>query len=168
MNHNDEFVLEITNNTASDVVIENIALKECNHDVSVEYNFSLPYTLAVGESAEVILYIEWCMKELLFETELVITSSVGEQIIPVKYDGWIGLEEKNVISAEIYPNPMNDILYIESDDVVSVTVFNAVGQQVLFVENRNEIDVAELNNGLYFVRLVDNKGNTLTKKIIKQ
>ena len=69
---------------------------------------------------------------------------------------------------ELYPNPMNDVLYIESDDVVSVTFFNAVGQQVLFVENRNEIDVAELNNGLYFVRLVDNKGNTLTKKIIKQ
>ena len=85
-----------------------------------------------------------------------------------RWTGNVSIEENSLASVGIYPNPMNDILYIESDDVVSVTVFNAVGQQVLFVESRNEIDVAELSNGLYFVRLIDNKGNTITKKIIKQ
>ena len=107
-------------------------------------------------------------REVVIETELVINSSVGEQIIPVTWKGEVDIEENSFALVELYPNPMNDILYIESDDVESVTFFNAVGQQVLFVENRNEIDVAELNDGLYFVRLVDNKGNTLTKKIIKQ
>ena len=162
--------LTITNNTASDVVLNDIMYRGDNALMfDTEYEFTLPYTIAVGESVEVEVYMnEVWKRELVIETELVINSSVGEQTIPVTWTGEVGLEEKNFASTEIYPNPMNDVLYIESDDVLSVTVFNAVGQQVLFVENRNEIDVAELNNGLYFVRLVDNKGNTLTKKIIKQ
>ena len=162
--------LTITNNTASDVVINGIMFKGENAAAfEAEYDFSLPHTIVVGESLEVKVSLIIAFKEdVVIESELAINSSVGEQIIPVRWTGNVSIEENSLASAEIYPNPMNDILYIESDDVESVTVFNAVGQQVLFVENRNEIDVAELNNGLYFVKLVDNKGNTLTKKIIKQ
>lgn len=162
--------LTITNNTASDVVINDIMFRGDNASMfAAEYDFTLPYTIAVGESVEVDIYMsEVWKREVVIESELAINSSVGEQIIPVTWKEEVDIEENSFALVELYPNPMNDILYIESDDVVSVTFFNAVGQQVLFVENRNEIDVAELNNGLYFVRLVDNKGNTLTKKIIKQ
>ena len=162
--------LTITNNTASDVVLNDIMYRGDNALMfDTEYEFTLPYTIAVGESVEVEVYMnEVWKRELVIETELVINSSVGEQTIPVTWTGEVGLVENNFASTEIYPNPMNDVLYIESENITSVTVFNAVGQQVLFVENRNEIDVTELNSGLYFVRLVDNKGNTLTKKIIKQ
>ena len=162
--------LTITNNTASDVVLNDIMYRGDNALMfDTEYEFTLPYTIAVGESVEVEVYMsEVWKREVVIETELVINSSVGEQTIPVTWTGEVGLKENNFASTEIYPNPMNDVLYIESENITSVTVFNAVGQQVIFVENRNEIDVAELNNGLYFVRLVDNKGNTITKKIIKQ
>ena len=162
--------LTITNNTASDVVINDIMFRGDNASMfAAEYDFTLPYTIAVGESVEVDIYMsEVWKREVVIESELAINSSVGEQIIPVTWKEEVDIEENSFALVELYPNPMNDVLYIESDDVVSVTFFNAVGQQVLFVENRNEIDVAELNNGLYFVRLVDNKGNTLTKKIIKQ
>ena len=162
--------LTITNNTASDVVINDIMFRGDNASMfAAEYDFTLPYTIAVGESVEVDIYMsEVWKREVVIESELAINSSVGEQIIPVTWKEEVDIEENSFALVELYPNPMNDVLYIESDDVESVTVFNAVGQQVLFVENRNEIDVAELNNGLYFVRLVDNKGNTLTKKIIKQ
>ncbi len=162
--------LTITNNTASDVVLNDIMFRGDNALMfDTEYEFTLPYTIAVGESVEVEVYMnEVWKRELVIETELVINSSVGEQTIPVTWTGEVGLEEKNFASTEIYPNPMNNVLYIESENITSVTVFNAVGQQVMFVENRNEIDVTSLNSGLYFVRLVDNKGNTLTKKIVKQ
>ena len=165
--HNVPQILTITNNTAADVVINDIMIKD-QDSYNIEFDFSLPYTIAVGESAEVDVYATYVVKWIGFETEIVITSSVGEQVVTVMYDGTVGLEENSFASTEIYPNPMNDVLYIESENIASVTIFNAVGQQVLFVENRNEIDVASLCNGLYFVRLVDNKGNTLTKKIIKQ
>ena len=162
--------LTITNNTASDVVINGIMFKGENAAAfEAEYDFSLPHTIVVGESLEVKVSLIIAFKEdVVIETELVINSSVGEQIIPVTWKGEVDIEENSFALVELYPNPMNDVLYIESENIVSVAIFNAVGQQVLFVESRNEIDVAELNNGLYFVRLVDNKGNTITKKIIKQ
>ena len=161
--------LTITNNTASDVVLNDIMYRGDNALMfDTEYEFTLPYTIAVGESVEVEVYMnEVWKRELVIETELVINSSVGEQTIPVTWTGEVGLKENNFASTEIYPNPMNDVLYIESENITSVTVFNAVGQQVMFVENRNEIDVTSLNNGLYFVRLVDNKGDVLVKKVIK-
>ena len=162
--------LTITNNTASDVVINGIMFKGENAAAfEAEYDFSLPHTIVVGESLEVKVSLIIAFKEdVVIESELVINSSVGEQIIPVTWKGEVDIEENSFALVELYPNPMNDVLYIESENIASVAIFTAVGQQVLFVENRNEIDVAELNNGLYFVRLVDNKGNTLTKKIIKQ
>ncbi len=161
--------LTITNNTASDVVINDIMYRGDNALMfDTEYDFTLPYTIAVGESVEVDIYMsEVWKREVVIETELVINSSVGEQTIPVTWTGEVGLKENNFASTEIYPNPMNDVLYIESENIASVAIFNAVGQQVLFVESRNEIDVAELNSGLYFVRLVDNKGDVLVKKVIK-
>lgn len=162
--------LTITNNTASDVVINDIMFRGDNALMfAAEYDFTLPYTIAVGESVEVDIYMsEVWKREVVIETELVINSSVGEQIIPVTWKGEVDIEENSFVLVELYPNPMNDVLYIESENIAGVAIFNAVGQQVLFVESRNEIDVAELNNGLYFVRLIDNKGNTITKKIIKQ
>lgn len=163
--------LTITNNTASDVTIDDIMFRgEDTEGFVADYDFTLPYTIAVGETIDVEVSFTLVSKEdVVKETELVINSSVGEQIIPVVWVGEItGLEEKNIASTEIYPNPMNNVLYIEAENITNVAIFNAVGQQVLFVENRNEIDVTSLNNGLYFVRLVDSNGNTSTKKIIKQ
>ena len=78
-----------------------------------------------------------------------------------------GVGENATVSVNVFPNPMNDILYIESDDVANVIIYNSVGQQVLFVENKNEIDVASLNNGLYFVIISDGKGSSLVKKVVK-
>ena len=159
--------LTITNNTASDVVIESIKIKD-NDSYEIEYDFTLPYTIAVDESVEVDVYLRMIIcKSPMLETEIVITSSVGEQIVPVMYDGEVDLEEINFASTEVYPNPMNDVLYIDGDDVVNVTIFNSVGQQVMSVENKNVVDVSSLNNGLYFVRVVDDKGNILLKKVIK-
>ena len=48
-----------------------------------------------------------------------------------------------------------------------MTIFNAVGQQLMTVENENGIDVSSLSDGLYFVRVSDDKGNTLVKKVVK-
>ena len=166
-NYDTPETLTITNNTASDVVIESITIKD-DESYDIDYEFTLPYTIAVGESVEVDVYLMVIIcKAVLFETELVITSSVGEQTVVVKYDDDVSVKENNIASVEIFPNPMNDVLHIVVDDVVNVTIFNSLGQQVLFVENRNEIDVTSLSEGLYFVRVVDNKGNTAIKKVIK-
>ena len=165
-NSGDFVTMSITNNTANEVVVNSISVK---NDLAyhAEHDFALPYTLSVGESVEIEIYCDFAVKGE-FDSELYITSSLGEQIVPIIWNCTIGLEENNAIKVELYPNPVNDVLTVKGDNIVKVAIFSALGQEIISVENRNEIDVTSLNNGLYFVRLVDNKGNTLTRKIVKQ
>ncbi len=160
-------MLTITNNTANEVVINSISVKD---DLSyhTEHDFTLPYTLSVGESVEIEIYCDFAVKHELYDSELSIVSSLGEQIVPIIWNCTIGLEENNALNVELYPNPMNDLLNIKGDNIVKVAIYNTLGQEVISVENRNEIDVRSLNNGLYFVKVTDVNGNASVNKIVKE
>ena len=159
-------ILTISNNTANDVVINGISVKD---DLSyhVEHDFTLPYTLTIGESVEVEVYSDFAYKGDR-DSELYIISSLGEQIVPIIDNYTVGLEENNALNVELYPNPVNNVLTVKGDNIVKVAIFNALGQEVVAVENRNEIDVTSLNNGLYFVRVTDVNGNVFVNKIVKE
>ena len=159
-------ILTISNNTANDVVINGISVKD---DLSyhVEHDFTLPYTLTIGESVEVEVYSDFAYKGDR-DSELYIISSLGEQIVPIIDNYTVGLEENNALNVELYPNPVNNVLTVKGDSIVKVAIFNALGQEVVAVENRNEIDVTSLNNGLYFVRVTDVNGNVSVNKIVKE
>ena len=159
-------ILTISNNTANDVVINGISVKD---DLSyhVEHDFTLPYTLTIGESVEVEVYSDFAYKGDR-DSELYIISSLGEQIVLIIDNYTVGLEENNALNVELYPNPVNNVLTVKGDNIVKVAIFNALGQEVVAVENRNEIDVTSLNNGLYFVRVTDVNGNVSVNKIVKE
>ena len=159
-------ILTISNNTANDVVINGISVKD---DLSyhVEHDFTLPYTLTIGESVEVEVYSDFAYKGDR-DSELYIISSLGEQIVPIIDNYTVGLEENNALNVELYPNPVNNVLTVKGDNIVKVAIFNALGQEVVAVENRNEIDVTSLNNELYFVRVTDVNGNVSVNKIVKE
>ena len=159
-------ILTISNNTANDVVINGISVKD---DLSyhVEHDFTLPYTLTIGESVEVEVYSDFAYKGDR-DSELYIISSLGEQIVPIIDNYTVGLEENNALNVELYPNPVNNVLTVKGDSIVKVAIFNALGQEIVAVENRNEIDVTSLNNGLYFVRVTDVNGNVSVNKIVKE
>ena len=159
-------ILTISNNTANDVVINGISVKD---DLSyhVEHDFTLPYTLTIGESVEVEVYSDFAYKGDR-DSELYIISSLGEQIVPIIDNYTVGLEENNALNVELYPNPVNNVLTVKCDNIVKVAIFNALGQEIVTVENRNEIDVTSLNNGLYFVRVTDVNGNVSVNKIVKE
>ena len=165
-----EITFTITNETANPFSINDIT-EETNglNYLWFETSQAIPATLAVGESMEVTVGIAVYVKGYV-ETSIVIISDLGSQYITVKINEEIisGVDENLAASYEVYPNPMNNVLYIEGNDIQDVTIFNAVGQQVLFVESRNEIDVESLNEGLYFVRVCDMKGNSVVKKIVKR
>ena len=161
----------ITNNTENPFTINSIEALDDNLIV-VDYSYAgtLPTTLTVGESWEVNVYPYLPVAKGYYETSIEIVTDIATQTIPVKINETIytGVDENLVASYEVYPNPMNNVLYIEGNDIQDVTIFNAVGQQVLFVESRNEIDVESLNDGMYFVRISDMKGNNVVKKIVKR
>ena len=165
----EEVTFTITNETANPFTINDIT--EENNKANYlwfETSEELPATLEVGESLEVTVGIAMVAKGYV-ETSIVIISDLESQYITVKINETLidNVLENDAASFEVYPNPMNNTLYINGN-VQDVTIFNAVGQQVLFVENANEINVADLNEGLYFVRVSDKKGNSVVKKIVKK
>ncbi len=81
--------------------------------------------------------------------------------------GGLSLDENEMLSVDIYPNPTKNVLHIESIDNANVTIYNSVGQQILFAGNKKEINVSMLNDGLYFVRITDEKGKHHIKKMVK-
>ncbi|MCQ2303983.1 MAG: T9SS type A sorting domain-containing protein [Bacteroidales bacterium] len=86
----------------------------------------------------------------------------------VTNDPW-GLESQ-LISSDliVYPNPVNDVVRIDGVTATEVLVYNALGQLTKTVCDMNEFSVADLPEGVYLLRIRDEKGNVYTDKIIIQ
>ena len=75
--------------------------------------------------------------------------------------------EENEVSFGIYPNPAESELNINSNAAFEYQMINSVGQVVMSgVANGNvKLNVSELNNGVYFLKVVAN-GNTSVEKVV--
>ena len=83
-------------------------------------------------------------------------------------NGAMSVEDINATSYNVFPNPVKDILTISGEDMKQVTVYNALGQIVKSVncnDNTVQINVSDLRNGMYFVNVVNNKGEMTTSKV---
>ena len=82
-----------------------------------------------------------------------------------------GIEEF-ASSFNVYPNPVNDVLFIETEveinEVVVYTITGViVGQQTTVNSQQLTIDVANLNSGVYFVKVVTENGEVV-KRFVKK
>jgi hypothetical protein len=92
-----------------------------------------------------------------------------DEIIWFENKGPLGIEENTTNLFSIYPNPTNGMLTINSTSTVSkITVYNNLGQLLLTSEKSNQINISSLSEGIYFVKIKDENGQTETKKIIKK
>lgn len=67
-----------------------------------------------------------------------------------------------------YPNPVKNNLYIISNtnNIKTITVFDILGKEISR-SNKNEIDFSSQKNGIYFLKIMTNRGLVFYKKIIK-
>lgn len=66
------------------------------------------------------------------------------------------------------PNPTTGILLVQSEIGIStIEVYNHLGQLVGSKSNDNMIDISKLNQGLYYVKILNESGATGVKKVIK-
>ena len=132
-----------------------------NNELALENTTELSYTV---ENSEAIYGIEVVA---LYENNI---TSIGviEQLI--FEDDIKDIETNNNVN--VYPNPVNDILYIATEtEVEEVVVYDIYGrvQNLRNLETqklRNSIDLSELKSGIYFVKINTEKGN-IVKRIIK-
>ena len=73
------------------------------------------------------------------------------------------------VSFGVYPNPAESVLNINANAAFEYQLINSVGQVVLSgVANGNaELNVSELNNGVYFLKVVANGNAEIQKVVIK-
>ena len=76
--------------------------------------------------------------------------------------------EDNVVM--IYPNPANDVINVKGEDLQYVEIYNSIGQKIVSrkINDSESINIADFASGIYFVRILDKKGNISTTKIVKR
>jgi hypothetical protein len=75
----------------------------------------------------------------------------------------------------MYPNPttgdVNIKLINAASDIASVEVYDLLGKQseatVSIDKNAASINVSSLQNGLYFITVIDKNGASISKKLLK-
>lgn len=97
-------------------------------------------------------------------------SASASQVITV--DGCVGVNELQLESVKIYPNPVKDQLYINTQvsGIKTVEVYDLVGKKVMSLSSSETIiaiDSHELTSGLYIVRIQAENSKPVIARFIK-
>ncbi|MFD2890623.1 T9SS type A sorting domain-containing protein [Flavobacterium chuncheonense] len=73
----------------------------------------------------------------------------------------------------IYPNPVKDVLNVKTDteNIKSVQIYDVKGRvvkDVIVNQNSSQLNVADLESGVYMIKIVTDQDSSTTKKFIKQ
>jgi hypothetical protein len=92
----------------------------------------------------------------------------------IEYADTSSIDDVNVNTVKIYPNPVKGILFIKnnSHSIASVKIINVLGQEIKntkFINTSNsvEVDFSSIDKGTYFVRINFTNGKSVVKKVIK-
>lgn len=79
-------------------------------------------------------------------------------------------ETKSGIDLKLFPNPADTYFQLEtnSKQIVQISIYNISGQIVMeeTINLPTNLAIQHLPNGLYFIKIRDNKSNILTEKLI--
>ena len=82
-----------------------------------------------------------------------------------------GVGEQSGDKTLIYPNPVNDKLTVEAQEAIgTVEIYNLMGAKVYSQKNcgnKVEINTADLQSGIYFIRLTNEKASE-TRRFVKE
>ena len=68
-------------------------------------------------------------------------------------------------SVFIYPNPTSGMVTITAKDFAKVEVYNTIGQ-LIETTTDNVVDVSSCNTGIYFFKVYDVNGNSVTQRVM--
>ena len=77
------------------------------------------------------------------------------------------MQQINYLNIQIYPNPVKDILNIKGD-YSSLEIYNLYGELVLTSNAKRNINTESLSNGIYLVKIKDDKAFSISKIIISK
>jgi hypothetical protein len=71
-----------------------------------------------------------------------------------------GINDTQIKQWKIFPNPSTENISFDSNEPCKISIYNSAGilmKQQLASPSRNSADISDLNPGLYFVRMNNNK-----------
>jgi len=75
-------------------------------------------------------------------------------------------------NAVVYPNPFSDNLTIQGiENCRSIEIINSLGQTIKTIENPSlniNLNTSDFQQGIYFIRFIQNNGNQVVNKLIKK
>ena len=103
-----------------------------------------------------------------FEAEYCVTAVYGDvESEPVCATVTMtGVNEAGNDGIAVSPNPTNGLVRIEGATATEVRVYNALGQLLKTARNTNEINLKGLPQGVYLLRITDEDGAVMTKKLV--
>ncbi len=72
---------------------------------------------------------------------------------------------------KVYPNPANDFLNVEVPEKATFQLFDITGKQIVFQTNVNqkqEINIQNIANGIYLVRIFNDKFSSFKKIVVNK
>ncbi len=129
----------------------------------IAYKIKLKNTISVGD-------IVLNQAQIFFDYNAAIDTNIATTSI---IDNTASITDTELLDAVLlYPNPTKGSINIEIKDTIitTVAIYSKLGQLVLskLDDDINQIDITKLTPGVYFIRLIDNKGNSAIKKFIKE
>lgn len=77
------------------------------------------------------------------------------------------VDENSDVKYNLYPNPVKDIIHIDGEDLNCAVLYNSNGQIISIVEIiDNALNVNELENGVYYLSIINKNGESAIHKII--
>ncbi|MDR1683019.1 MAG: T9SS type A sorting domain-containing protein [Candidatus Symbiothrix sp.] len=80
----------------------------------------------------------------------------------------VSIKQPNRHSIQVYPNPVQDVLYFDSaSPVYSVSIYDVSGRRINFVDRPNQsINTKDWNKGVYLIKIATGEGE-IVRKIVK-
>jgi len=98
--------------------------------------------------------------------------TAAEEIFDSK-ERTVGINDVSQIRFNMYPNPVDNVLYIKTEnEMQEITILNVVGQKIKTRNNIQsgsiKINTSDLKKGIYFIRIYDYDSNVVSGKFIKK
>ena len=102
------------------------------------------------------------------------SSGTGVYLIKYQVSGTLGIAKNNILAQKIrlYPNPANnDIKIVAPADlnIHKIELYNVLGEKLYSKDYKiNQVlSISKYRAGIYLLKLTDDKGKSLIKKVIK-
>lgn len=80
----------------------------------------------------------------------------------------LSLKTTNKIEAALYPNPVQNNFQVKTlEEIEHVSVFSIIGNEVANFGLQNTYDISQLPAGVYFVKIQNNRGQSI-KRVVKR